>query len=127
MTRELKPCGTPAAYRRHLRHGEYPCEACREAELERNRKHGPFRPAVCGTPSGYNRHLKRREQACDACRKAHNTAVVERRWRNASRPDIPHGHSGYVNWNCRCEVCRTAKNEAHRAYWARRRLREAAS
>lgn len=24
-------CGTPAAYRRHLRHGETPCEPCRQA------------------------------------------------------------------------------------------------
>lgn len=28
---ELKPCGTNAAYRRHKRHGEYPCVACVEA------------------------------------------------------------------------------------------------
>lgn len=28
----LKPCGTTAAYRRHLRHGERPCEHCRQAE-----------------------------------------------------------------------------------------------
>lgn len=26
------PCGTRAAYRRHQRHGERPCEACRGAE-----------------------------------------------------------------------------------------------
>jgi hypothetical protein len=26
-----KPCGTEAAYRRHLRHGEQPCEACTKA------------------------------------------------------------------------------------------------
>ena len=28
MTRELKPCGTTAAYRRHLRNGEEPCGEC---------------------------------------------------------------------------------------------------
>lgn len=27
----LKPCGTPAAYRRHLRNDEDPCDACRAA------------------------------------------------------------------------------------------------
>jgi hypothetical protein len=38
MARELKPCGTIAAYQRHRRHGEDPCEPCREA----NRAHsGP--------------------------------------------------------------------------------------
>lgn len=31
MTRALKPCGTTAAYRRHLRAGEAPCDACRAA------------------------------------------------------------------------------------------------
>jgi len=29
--RELKPCGTEAAYRRHIRHGEVPDEDCRIA------------------------------------------------------------------------------------------------
>jgi hypothetical protein len=31
----VKPCGTPAAYRRHQRHGEKPCERCRRAEALR--------------------------------------------------------------------------------------------
>lgn len=31
MARELKPCGTYAAYRRHLRNDEAPCEECRQA------------------------------------------------------------------------------------------------
>jgi len=31
MARELQPCGTPAAYQRHVRRGEQPCDACREA------------------------------------------------------------------------------------------------
>lgn len=30
--RELAPCGTRAAYRRHLRRGEVPCRACVAAE-----------------------------------------------------------------------------------------------
>jgi hypothetical protein len=28
----LQPCGTPAAYRRHLHHGEKPCRSCTQAE-----------------------------------------------------------------------------------------------
>jgi hypothetical protein len=28
---ELKPCGTNAAYQRHRRNGEYPCDACLKA------------------------------------------------------------------------------------------------
>ena len=31
MARELKPCGTSAAYRRHLRKGEEACAACKAA------------------------------------------------------------------------------------------------
>jgi hypothetical protein len=31
MTRELKPCGTLAAYKRHQRRGEVPCYACLDA------------------------------------------------------------------------------------------------
>jgi transcriptional regulator with XRE-family HTH domain len=27
----LKPCGTPSAYQRHIRHGEYACDECRQA------------------------------------------------------------------------------------------------
>lgn len=30
---DVKPCGTFAAYRRHLRHGEQPCESCRQASV----------------------------------------------------------------------------------------------
>lgn len=33
--REPAPCGTPAAYRRHLRRGEKPCRGCTNAEARR--------------------------------------------------------------------------------------------
>ena len=32
MSRPLKPCGTTAAFQRHLYHGEAPCDACRAAK-----------------------------------------------------------------------------------------------
>ena len=35
--RQPQPCGTAAAYARHLRHGEPPCDACRKANAERHR------------------------------------------------------------------------------------------
>ena len=34
MGRPLSPCGTPAAYRRHLREGSDPCAACRRAKAD---------------------------------------------------------------------------------------------
>lgn len=33
----VAPCGTSAAYRRHLRHGENPCPACRRANRDAKR------------------------------------------------------------------------------------------
>ena len=35
MARVLQPCGTPAAYQRHLRHREMPCQACTDANTAR--------------------------------------------------------------------------------------------
>lgn len=37
MTRELQPCGTPAAYQRHRRHHEPVDDACHEAWKKDNR------------------------------------------------------------------------------------------
>jgi WhiB family redox-sensing transcriptional regulator len=39
---DLKPCGTPAAHRRHLRRNEKPCRRCQEASSldKREREHG---------------------------------------------------------------------------------------
>jgi hypothetical protein len=71
MLRELKPCGTEAAARRHARYGEPLCDACREAQLvaQRRRKgHQPRGIVRCGTISGYSRHRKLRETPCDECR-----------------------------------------------------------
>ena len=34
MPRKLQPCGTPAAYRRHLRNGEKPCLPCARAHAK---------------------------------------------------------------------------------------------
>ena len=45
--RELAPCGTPAAYRRHLRHGDPPCAICLQAErLRTGERYGsdPWNP-----------------------------------------------------------------------------------
>ena len=34
MTRKLKPCGTLAAYKRHISKGEKPCNACQQANTD---------------------------------------------------------------------------------------------
>ena len=84
MARELKPCGTVAAYERHRRVGEPACEACKEAKraAQRERTGGkPRRPAYCGTRSGYVRHQRHRETPCAECKGAHAKYEVERRAR----------------------------------------------
>lgn len=75
MPRELKPCGTMAAYMRHRYHGERPCEACvgawRQYKVARR---GGYKslpsPAPCGTSAAYKRHLDYGEVPCDPCRQA---------------------------------------------------------
>lgn len=44
MSRELKPCGTHAAYQRHRRSGEPPCSACLAANAEKTRAHKQASP-----------------------------------------------------------------------------------
>ena len=46
LPRELKPCPSEAAYRRHLRRGEVPCEGCR---AEANKASDGYRRNAAGT------------------------------------------------------------------------------
>lgn len=77
----LSPCGTPAAYDRHVRNGERIDDACREAHNANNRaKRTRARgPVECGTRRGYQKHRRDGEEACDACRYAN--AAADRRLR----------------------------------------------
>lgn len=74
--RELKPCGTPAAYRRHIKRGEEPCEPCRAANTQRKKagavtgRTGRRKPIAHGTRAGYRQHRYRGEEACPACMEA---------------------------------------------------------
>src|SRR5919108_5116863 len=43
MPRELKPCGTTAAYARHLKNNEESCTPCREANAKAKSKQGHSR------------------------------------------------------------------------------------
>jgi hypothetical protein len=67
MARELQPCGTRAAYVRHLRHDEKPCAECRAANSGATQA---FEPQPCGTAAAAKRHRKKGEPVCDACREA---------------------------------------------------------
>lgn len=50
MARVLKPCGTEAAYRRHLKNNEPPCDACRKAAREARVAQRNKSKAPCLTP-----------------------------------------------------------------------------
>lgn len=80
MARDLLPCGTYAAYTRHLYHHEDPCDLCREAAAARRREQRranprPPKPRAalkpCGTYAAYARHVMHGETPCEDCRQAH--------------------------------------------------------
>lgn len=83
--RRLAPCGTPAAYDRHVRNGEPVDDPCRLAHNARNvqvRAEARHRSAAAdhGTRSGYQKHLRAGTTPCDLCQQAHaDTATRYRR------------------------------------------------
>lgn len=85
MAKPLAPCPSEAAYRRHLRWGQQPCNACRieharlQAEQRARTPRPPRELVPCGSGDwAYRRHLKRREVPCRACIDAH--AAEMRQW-----------------------------------------------
>lgn len=69
--RPLRPCGTLAAYRRHLRAGETPCVDCSDASRDYTRKaRGITEPKPLephGTHAAYHRHYRAGIPFCDPC------------------------------------------------------------
>lgn len=63
-----QPHGTDAAYRRHQRQGERPCEPCRAAHLRARQDRRRRRVLLpCGTRSAAERHRQNGEPLCPAC------------------------------------------------------------
>lgn len=124
----LKPCGTLAAYRRHLRHGEQPCDECREENNARRRKPGgkPRKPAEHGSSRMYKKGCH-----CDICTEAALERARVRREARSKLPaeEIPHGLNGYTNYGCRCDICKAAKKVENAEYRkvAKKYARRAAS
>lgn len=92
----LKPCGTDAAYKRHLKNGEVACEPCLTAhrikmrEWDRAHNTRPSRAAApCGTPSAYKRHLRNNETIDAPCRAA--STAYKARLRAAKAKDTSNG------------------------------------
>ena len=68
--RPLAPCGTPAAWQRHWRKGEPPCELCAEVHKPRPKRTGRVPSRPCGTYSAAVRHRRHGEEPCAACKAA---------------------------------------------------------
>lgn len=91
MTRQLQPCGTNAAYQRHVKAGEPADDACLTAHGEYMAawKAGalpPPKPVKCGTETGYRHHRKRQEPPCPACREYRRKYM--RAWRKARKERV---------------------------------------
>jgi hypothetical protein len=113
----LLPCGTVAAYRRHIRNGEEACEDCLTA----------INPArMCGTNAGYQKHHRNNETPCEPCRLARNKYMAQRRGTRftGQRKGTPeHGtYSGAKhherNKTPLCQPCRDARNAYRRQHRA---------
>lgn len=73
--RQLAPCGTTAAARRHRRKGEDLCSPCAQAEsVHTQNQKAKKAPPECGTRAGYQRHLRNGETPDQKCRDANNAA-----------------------------------------------------
>lgn len=62
------PCGTSAAYHRHRRNGETPCDPCRKAHREKRARERDNVMQPCGTRAAARRHNRRGEPLCEKCR-----------------------------------------------------------
>jgi hypothetical protein len=118
----LKPCGTVAAYRRHLAHNEKPCAACKSARAENDcgRDRGYRTNTVktreqCGTDLGPAEHARRKERLCVQCRSSRTTAPKAPTTTTAQCGTVA-GRPAHRRRNeLPCEPCKIAVNAAARA------------
>jgi hypothetical protein len=88
MPRPLRPCGTEAAYRRHLARSEPACPDCLAAHARYTRRTPRPRPIQpCGTDAAYYRHRALRQTPCLPCYDAHAAAERARYARRQARPN----------------------------------------
>lgn len=140
----LAPCGTAAAYRRHLRKGEPIDEACAADNRRRYHESIARTQPQCGTRRGYQKHRRDGETACGPCKAAN--AAADRRLagtgstlgaqtftakpRGGGKPKpIDHGtYRGAKQHERRaedmCPACRAAYNIHHQEMQARRRAKK---
>ena len=121
--RQLKACGTSAAYNRHLSRGEAPCYDCRAAVNERDRdryhrrhpnanRRGDLKP--CGTTAAYTRHIRKGEKPCEACALAKRQAY-EPKLRQLKPCGTSAAYARHKRRGEHCPVCIAAIREINRA------------
>lgn len=150
-SQSLAPCGTTAAFDRHRRKNEAPCEPCKEAKrkesaerrarIKAENQNNPLQPpqqrSQCGTRAGANYHRDHGEQKCAPCleaERAYNRAGYHRNKGTKKplgrRPDpVEHGTAkGF--WQHKrtkepmCDPCRLAYNENQRQAHRRRQIKK---
>lgn len=105
MAKELQPCGTSAAYRRHKKRNEEPCDLCKEAQKLKSRLHdekrrdripnAPFDESKCGTTAGYSQHKRHSVPPCESCLQA-NRDYHNARNRRLGRQEFQPAECGTV-------------------------------
>ena len=89
----VQPCGTSAAWQRHWRRGEPPCELCAQVHKPGGTKGRPAGRS-CGTMAGYARHKRHGEQPCQACtaaeREYNRQLYLRKRGQDTVRPYRKH-------------------------------------
>lgn len=86
----LRPCGTEAAYYRHRRRGETPCDECRRGRAEHLVARGVTRKVFKAGEHGTN-YMYSAGCRCDDCRRArrdHQREYRRRVWRERNTPTI---------------------------------------
>lgn len=96
MTQPLAPCGTCAAYKRHTRNGETPCEPCTAANRESSNRY-------------------RRQKAADRPQLQPDPTLIARRWQDnaACKDDDPDDWTPDTPGNPRSNTYRDTKTRVH--------------
>lgn len=105
--RVLKPCGTMAAYTRHLKHGEKPCVLCAEACREQARRDFCSR---CGARRG-RRDSSAADIVCADCRRASPSETVRMGYGQEHRRLRVDLLAAYVPGVTLCGICRRPMRE----------------
>jgi hypothetical protein len=112
-------CGEISGYDKHHYEGEEPCRSCKDAKAEQSKewyRANPEKKRAAGIKwdqahPGYHAAKKRE---------------LRKKWAQRPCPADKHGLKGFDYYQCRCDVCRTARREFNREYMRTYRARRKA-